>query len=305
MHNWVRTLASLTPRWPPRRPGDGKLLRLQDIRAMPAGRLRDAARAAMQVAYLGENRALCRILGRYKLFIDTTDTTLAPHLMFDGYWEVWLTQFLARRVKPGMTVVDVGASYGYYSVLMSDLVSATGRCVSIEPNPVICDSLEASLAVNGFAQRSSVVRCAPTESKHSEVRVFIPHRSPKNAFIMSPAESVDWSKGRAVNIPSRPLDDVCAGMARVDLVRIDANGMEPAIYDGMKRLIERSKPDIVMRFNSRRIADPAGFLAAIAVHYPDLRYLDLSGRLKPLSVTDLREKRVQDPVLFLSQAKNL
>jgi FkbM family methyltransferase len=189
-------------------------------------------------------------------------------------------------------------------MLMSDLVSATGRCLSVEPNPVICDSLEASLAVNGFAQRSSVIRCAPTENKHSEVRVFIPHLAPKNAHIMTPAESVDWSKGRAVNVPSKTLDNICAGM-RVDFVRIDSNGMEPAVFQGMKGLIERDKPNIVVRFNSRRISDPQGFLDAMAAHYPVFRYLDLDGRLKPLTVTDLRERRVQDPLLFLSQEKNL
>ena len=44
-------------------------------------------RARTQPAYLGENEALCRILGRYKLYVDTRDSGLGAHLLLDGFWE--------------------------------------------------------------------------------------------------------------------------------------------------------------------------------------------------------------------------
>jgi hypothetical protein len=116
---------------------------------------------------------------------------------------------------------------------------------------------------------------------------------------------VDWSKGRSVTVPSQTLDTICSGMERVDFIRIEANGMEPAVFQGMKGLLERDRPDIAVRFNPQRISDPQGFVAQITAHYPVLRHLGLDGRLKPLSVADLLEKRVQEPLLFLTQEKNL
>ncbi len=72
-------------------------------------------RALCESAYLGDETALCRVLGRYKMFVDTSDNSLSPHLMLDGYWEMWLTEALARAIRPGMTVVDVGANLGYFT----------------------------------------------------------------------------------------------------------------------------------------------------------------------------------------------
>jgi hypothetical protein len=42
-------------------------------------------RARTQSAYIGENEALCRILGRYKLYVDTRDSGLCAHLLLDGF----------------------------------------------------------------------------------------------------------------------------------------------------------------------------------------------------------------------------
>ena len=59
-------------------------------------------RARAQPAYLGGNEALCRILGRYKLYVDTRDSGLCAHLLLDGFWEMGLTMHMARTVRAGM-----------------------------------------------------------------------------------------------------------------------------------------------------------------------------------------------------------
>ena len=89
--------------------------------------LENRCRALTNPVYLGDHTALCRVLGFYKMYLDTTDTGFASHLLLDGFWEMWLTVFFARQVKPGMTVIDVGANYGYYTLLFGALVGPEGR----------------------------------------------------------------------------------------------------------------------------------------------------------------------------------
>ena len=72
--------------------------------------LEDRCRALTNSVYLGDHTTLCRVLGYYKMYLDTNDTGFASHLMLDGFWEMWLTIFFARRIQPGMTVIDVGAN---------------------------------------------------------------------------------------------------------------------------------------------------------------------------------------------------
>ena len=66
--------------------------------------------ARAQPVYLGENEGLCRILGRYKLCVDTRDQGLCAHLLLDGFWEMGLTMYIARHVRDGMVAIDIGAN---------------------------------------------------------------------------------------------------------------------------------------------------------------------------------------------------
>ena len=105
------------------------------LATQPRQRLEAAIRRRVQTAYLGEGVVLARILGRQKIFLRSADRGFACHLMLDGFWEIWLTQYLAGCVRPGMTVIDVGANYGYYTLLLADAVGEAGHVIAVEPNP--------------------------------------------------------------------------------------------------------------------------------------------------------------------------
>ncbi len=77
--------------------------------------------------YLGENLALTRVLDRFKMYVDARDISLAPHLLLDGYWELWNTKVFRQLLRPGMHVVDVGANVGYYTLLAAAGVGPRGR----------------------------------------------------------------------------------------------------------------------------------------------------------------------------------
>ena len=69
-----------------------------------------ACQARCQTAYLGEKTALCRVLGKYLMYVDSTDLSLAPHLLLNGFWEMWITEAVVRALRPGWNCVDVGAN---------------------------------------------------------------------------------------------------------------------------------------------------------------------------------------------------
>src|SRR5438309_1518671 len=108
---WWSHGALLTPGSAP----PGGLVHLRQIRSDPRYVLESRVRALSGAVYLGEGQALCRVLGRYKMFVDTRDRGFGSHLLLDGYWEIWLTRFLARAVRPGMACLDIGANLGYYA----------------------------------------------------------------------------------------------------------------------------------------------------------------------------------------------
>ena len=111
---------------------------MSDLANLDRRALERRIRALNQAVYLGEATALCRLLGRYKFYVDTRDVGFGAQVLLDGYWEIWLAQFLARRVKPGMHAVDVGANHGCHTVLLADLVGPLGRVAAFEPSPGVC-----------------------------------------------------------------------------------------------------------------------------------------------------------------------
>lgn len=108
-------------------------------------------RALCRTVAFGRDTALTRVLGRYQMFIDTRDNTISPHLVLEGYWEMWVTEAMLRVIRPGMTCLDIGANLGYFSVLMADLVGPTGRVLAFEPNLDMASRARRSLSINGMS----------------------------------------------------------------------------------------------------------------------------------------------------------
>src|SRR5208283_897383 len=58
---------------------------------------------------------------------------------------------LAALARPGMTVLDIGANLGLYSLLLARSVGPSGRVIAFEPDPDLCALLRANCAANGLA----------------------------------------------------------------------------------------------------------------------------------------------------------
>jgi FkbM family methyltransferase len=257
--------------------------------------LEAAIRRRVQTAYLGDGLVLARILGRHKIFLRSSDRGFACHVMLDGFWEMWLTQFLARRVKPGMTVVDVGANFGYFTLLLGDAVGETGHVIAAEPNPDAASLLQETVTLNGHGART---RVAPFALGASAGRgwLYAPHGEPKNAALVG---TDDLPGGRTVEVSTLTLDEVALEYPKVDLVKIDAEGGELGIVAGMRKLIARDRPTIVLEFNAARYAEPRSFLDELLASYGTAQELSLDGTILSLDTTSvLDQTSLEDRILL-------
>lgn len=280
------------------------LLHLHELMAFDRQQAELAILQRVSNAYLGNHTALVRVLGRYKLYVDTRDRGFGSHVLLDGFWEIWLTLFCARNVKRGMTAIDVGANFGYYSILLAELVGAKGELVAVEPNPHAADFLRRSAELNGMLGRTRIERLALGKMASGEASLYVPHSEPKNALIVSEDFLPRVQEGSVISVPVTTLDQLCASCERVDFIKIDAEGAEEAIFDGMGETIGRHQPMIVVEFNSARYADAGDFLDRLASLYGSLRRLDFSGEAVPVTREDLLSKYgSDDSLLVLSRNK--
>lgn len=229
-------------------------------------------RGACNVAYLGGNTALCRVLGRYKAYVDTTDVALSSHLMLDGYWEMWVTEAMADLVRPGMVVADIGANVGYFSLLMAELVGPGGRVYAFEPNPRLAELVGKSLLVNGFSRWATIHQTALGDRDGQSVVLVVPPTMPMNAYILPPG--TDHPDG--VVVPVGRLDSREDWRA-IELAKIDVEGAEELIWSGLQGLLDGGRlRTVVLEFNPHRYADPGGFLDRLCAGGFVLHHLTLA-----------------------------
>lgn len=263
-----------------------------DLAGMSRSQAENAIRARVQSTYLGGRLVLARILGGPKILLSSDDLGFACHVMLDGYWEIWLTLFFARLIRPGMTLIDVGANFGYYTVLFGHAVGATGRVVAIEPVPATAAILRKTIDLNGLAKHTHLVNAAAGDRDDVEVPLVVPPAEPKNATVAAEPQP------GSIMVPSVTIDRLTRDMTRLDLVKIDAEGAEVAILAGMKETIARLRPKILIEFNAARCADPFAFLSGLAKHYERVSALNFDGDLVPIALSTLVTTRVGEDWLL-------
>lgn len=171
--------------------------------------------------------------------------------MLDGFWEQWVTDVFRSIVLPGMTVVDIGANVGYYALMAADLVRAEGKLVAFEANPDLAELLHSNLSINGFLDRSSVENKAVlAHSGMAQFGVFDRYLGASSIYASAASASLYRDTIKTIDVQAVSLDDYFSPGARVDVMKIDAEGAEPAILSGqLPRVIaENIDIQIIMEF---------------------------------------------------------
>jgi len=246
----------------------------------PAAEALFTARTRSQ--YLGGGTLLCQVLGGLKLFVIGEDIGFSPHMIFEGYWEFWLTRHFAQAIRPGDTVIDIGANLGYYTLLAADLVGETGRVVAVEPNPEVFRRLASSIAVNGFWRRVEARNTAlGAADERGQRAFFVPRGEPKNGRFVAPDEDPAWlaAHGSLSEVTLDCLDP--ADFQQVDFIKIDVEGAELAVLDHLRPILEKFRPKVVCEVNFAR-----GYTwdeVTCAFGTEALMFLDFDSTVKPLT----------------------
>ena len=85
--------------------------------------------------YLGKNWALTLLSNGLPFFVNTDDHGIATWIILGGTWENFVDDVLCAYAQPGMTVLDIGANLGYYTIKLADRIGPQGHLHAFEPNP--------------------------------------------------------------------------------------------------------------------------------------------------------------------------
>jgi FkbM family methyltransferase len=146
-----------------------------------------------------------------------------------------------KILKSGDVVLDIGANIGYYTVFMSKIIGKDGKVLCFEPTKYYRDVLKKNVQVN----------------KIENCEIFDYGISDKNfkqkIYIGGSTATMHWvGKDKPIEeeeIYLKSLDEVDLSLTKLDFIKIDVDGHEPAVLKGAMNTINKYKPIILLEMS--------------------------------------------------------
>jgi FkbM family methyltransferase len=159
-----------------------------------------------------------------------------------GTYELDKQILFSKYIKPGMTVFDVGANVGLYSLLASVFIGGNGKVFSFEPLPENIFYLKKHIEINKL-KNVKVIEKAVSD-KVSTVRFnFGDNRSA--GYISNDGE---------IEVETTSLGEfIKEGNPIPDLIKMDIEGAEYEALVGAKEILKTKKPVIFIATHSAEL----------------------------------------------------
>ena len=199
------------------------------VRRLPAGRYRamNALCRRPPGPFLG---TLGAEVGGARFVCDVRDGT-AREAWFTGKYEPQETAVVLGVLRPGGVFIDVGANWGYFTLVAAARVGPAGKVVSVEPDPRLFELLGANVAANAFSHVRAVRAAAGAAAGELTLTGF----DPAGGNWGLSRVGADAGPGFTFTVRSLALDDEldALGIDRVDLLKMDIEGAEGLALKGM------------------------------------------------------------------------
>lgn len=151
------------------------------------------------------------------------------------------TSILRQIIRPGDSVIDVGANIGWYTTLCALLTGKNGSVTAFEPVPTNLNRLKANLELNGMDV--TVVSCAVSDTE-GITRMYIPKANRGAWASLSPVEEdCDEMEVRTIRLDSYLEAN---GKTPIHFMKCDAEGAELSILRGAEHLLASPEAPILM-----------------------------------------------------------
>lgn len=184
-------------------------------------------------------------------------------------------QAFVRAIEPGMTVLDIGAHIGIFTLGAAKRVGQIGRVYAFEPAPETAAILTRHAALNGWQDRVQVIPAVV-----SDVDGIVPFyvyglsmaasMSRKNVEALNPENPEHALK---VEIPLLSLDQFChQNDIKPQVLKIDVEGAELLVLRGAKTLLSKERLSIWCEVHPRQMQNCGSSLVEFEAYLHSVGY---------------------------------
>jgi FkbM family methyltransferase len=179
------------------------------------------------------------------------DQAIDHFIAVDGVFERKYLRFLKTLLHPDAVMVDAGANIGNHAIFLHRHCKAI-HC--FEPNPLAADRLEENIALN---HADNIVVHRVGLGDHDDTLPFAVNKTGNlgmSGFFDVSSRPGDYDM---VHLPIRQADNALDELAleRLDLLKVDVEGFELALFQGLQRTLKQFRPVVAFEYHGHLMPD--------------------------------------------------
>ena len=221
--------------------------------------------------------------GPYLFGFPAQEWRLAAYLEHRGHPEPATLKAIQSYLGEGMTFVDIGASFGLLTIPAAAAVGSKGFVQAWEPDPMSFEILSGNIQLNNLLSLRTVELLPFAAGRVAEQRLLYLENSSRTYSSLNRPGAIN---PQSISVKVRSLDEMIPER-KVDLLKIDAEGYEPEIFDGATKALKQGRIGaIVVEFAPALLrlgnTDPATWLDSLRAKAQQIWQIDEStGELAP------------------------
>jgi FkbM family methyltransferase len=232
----------------------------------------------MRVALIAFYRGLRLVKRRLSVIATVKDITYELDLyqkidfeiFFLGVYSPHDTAAINMLCREGMTVIDIGANIGAFTLHFAKLVGPKGKVIAFEPMSWAFAKLERNIALNDFANITPERMALSNETRVNRVVDFRASwpldktSQPRDSSVSREREAVDFTT----------LDEYLkiSQYGRIDVIKIDVDGYELKVIQGAIETLKLHKPLILLEIGPKSMAEVGDSAEDLVATLSDLGY---------------------------------
>ena len=206
------------------------------------------------------------------LSYELADKYIGQSILIQGEYSEHEAKVLCALLKPGDTVLDVGANVGALSLPMARKVGGAGRLWAFEPQPYMASLCAKNMITNGLITAMTYCAALSDEDGYTKIPdmrgVAELGLELNSGGAMIGYEDAEKTGIPAVVVPKMRLDAL--QLERVDLIKMDVEGHEPEVLRGAEETIMRCRPLMWVECDRERTEELAS--AGLHLHGYRMRF---------------------------------
>ena len=183
--------------------------------------------------------------GKFKMVLDESDVDISKQVKEFGWYEdeKFECSVFEKYLKEGMTVLDLGANIGFYTMFARSRVGATGKVFAFEPFPNNANLIRASVKENSFTN-VTIVEAAVSDRIGKTILHLSPDACSEHSLLDLNFQYGSDSSPSTIEVQVVTVDEYLKKNAtnlKVDFIKMDIEGSESHAIKGMKNVLDENK----------------------------------------------------------------